>query len=319
MMRLVWKRLVQLPLLLLAVYTLTLALAWGIPGNPLDAGEGQRPPEEAARAMEAQYNLQSFWSFYAGYLDDASGVHALRDAVRGRPHPGPVFDLGPSLRYRDQRVSTIIADALPVSVRLGAGAMAIALVLGVGCGVAGSLRPGGWVDQLTLLLSVVGISLPTFVAGAAVLAVTTRVLGWRPGAWGAGLVLPAFTLALPIAATIARLVRAEMVQAMASDYVRTARAKGLPERAVVLRHALGNSVIPVLAYLGPASAGAMTGSFAVELIFTVPGMGQHFVAAVQNKDLFLIMGVVLTYATMLIVLNLGADLLVRWADPRAQT
>jgi oligopeptide transport system permease protein len=144
-------------------------------------------------------------------------------------------------------------------------------------------------------------------------------LGWLPvGGWGTarGLVLPALTLGLPYAAYIARLTRVGMIEALRSDYVRAARAKGLPEWRVVLVHALRNALLPVLSYLGPACAGAMTGSFVVEVIFNVPGMGQHFVSAVQNKDLFLIIGVVMAFSTMLVLFNLAVDVMYRWVDPR---
>jgi oligopeptide transport system permease protein len=172
---------------------------------------------------------------------------------------------------------------------------------------------------LTLLLALVGISLPTFVVGTALLVIFGVQLGWFPiGGWGglAHLVLPTITLALPFAAYIARLTRFGMIEQMQSDYVRAARARGLPERSVVLRHALKNAFLPVLSYLGPAAAMAMTGSFVVEKVFAVPGIGTHFVDAVLAKDLTLIMGVVLTYATMLILFNLLVDVLYRWVDPR---
>jgi oligopeptide transport system permease protein len=321
MLAMIARRLLQLPFILGAVLLLTLALAWGVPGNPLERAE-RRPPPEVEAAMRAQYQLDDFWSFAASYASSASGLSYTLDRARGRPTDGrAVFDLGPSLQYRDQRVADIIADALPVSVSLGAAAIALALVVGVGAGVVGAVRPGGIWDALTLALALVGVSLPTFVVGTALLAVFSLALGWAPvGGWGSprDLVLPAVTLSLPYAAYIARLTRVGMTEALQSDYVRTARAKGLPERAVVLHHALRNALVPTLGYLGPACAGAMTGSFVVETVFSVPGMGQHFVSAVQNKDLFLLMGVVLVYAVGLVLFNLAADVLVRLADPRVR-
>ncbi|MDX2132284.1 MAG: ABC transporter permease [Planctomycetota bacterium] len=319
MIALIARRLLQLPLILGAVLLLTLALAWGVPGNPLERAE-RRPPAEVEAAMRAQYRLDSFWSFAWSYTLRASGVRYAIDARRGEPMDGrDVFDLGPSLQYRDQRVADIIVDALPVSVSLGAAAIALALVIGVGAGVAGAVRPGGVLDALTLSLALVGISLPTFVVGTALLALFAIVFGWAPvGGWGSlrSMLLPAATLSLPYAAYIARLTRVGMIEALRADYVRTARAKGLPERTVIFRHALRNALVPTVSYLGPACAGAMTGSFVVETVFSVPGMGQHFVSAVQNKDLFLLMGVVLVYAVALVLLNLAADVLVRVVDPR---
>jgi oligopeptide transport system permease protein len=331
-----------MPLVLAAVYTITLTLAWLAPGNPLDNVEGRRPLPEIEAAMKAQYRLDSFPRFYFSYLSSASGL-AYLDARLGVTESGrgvrdqwshedtaaaelgvrapdrPIFDFGPSLQYRDRRVNEIIAASLPVSVALGFAAILIATVLGVGAGVLGALRPHSWLDTSTLTLSLVGISLPGFVIGAALLLVFGVWLEWLPvGGWGrpGHFLLPAFTLSLPFAAYIARLTRTSMIEQLSADYIRTARAKGLPERDVVLRHALKNAFLPVLSYLGPACAMAMTGSFVVERVFSVPGLGQHFVNAVQNKDLFLIIGVVLVFSTTLILFNLAVDVLYRWADPR---
>ncbi len=327
------RRLVQLPLIVGTVFLLTLALAWGIPGNPLENPEGRRPPPEIAEAMKAQYNMDSFWDFAASYVDRASGARWLSGRLTGEhrrrdagaiasglaPPERFVFDLGPSLQYRDRNVNEIIAGSLPVSATLGIAAILIALVVGMGAGVVGALRPNSFADVATLTLALVGISTPTFVAGTLLLLLFSVLLPIFPVAsWGSprDIVLPAITLSLPFAAYIARLTRVGMIEALSSDYVRTARAKGLPERTVILKHALKNAFLPVLSYLGPATALAMTGSFVVERVFTVPGLGQHFVSAVQNKDLFLIMGIVIVFATMLILFNLAVDVLYRWVDPR---
>lgn len=321
MLALVLRRLAQLPLILGAVFTITLALAWAAPGSPLERAE-RRPAPEIEAAMRAQYRLDSFWTFYWSYLDSASGIAFVRDSWTGTSGPSDrrtVFDLGPSLQYRDQRVADIIGDFLPVSATLGAVALLIALLLGVGTGIAGALRPGGVLDIASLGVALAGVSIPTFVIGTGLLAVFSLWLGWLPVAqWGSprDILLPAFTLSLPFAAYIARLTRAGMIEALAADYVRTARSKGLPEWRVITGHALPNALLPVLSYLGPAAAGAMTGSFVVEVVFSVPGLGQHFVSAVQNKDLFLLMGVVLVYATMLVLFNLAVDVMYRWVDPR---
>lgn len=321
MIALVLRRLAQLPLILLVIYTITLALAWAVPGNPLENPE-RRPPPEIAEAMKKQYNLDNYWKFYFSYLDSASGVKYVRESFEtDKPSQRPIFDLGPSLKHRDRRVNEIIADSLPVSVTLGAGAIVLALVVGVGAGVLGAVRPNGPLDLLTLSIALLGISLPSFVIGTILLLVFSVWLTALPvGEWGTirSLILPAITLGLPFAAYIARLTRMGMIEHLAMDYIRTARAKGLSESRVVLRHALKNAFLPVLSYLGPATAFAMTGSFVVERVFNVPGMGKHFVNGVQNKDLFLIIGVVLVYATMLILLNLLVDVLYRWVDPRIE-
>ncbi len=303
MMRMVLRRLAQFPLVLLAVYSATFLLAWALPGSAVLQDEQRAPPPEVVAAMEERYDLHNPWAFYVGYV--------ARLVTTG--------DFGPSLRYPDWSVGEIIAGALPVSVALGLTAVGMALVIGVGAGVVGAARPGSAADVMTLGLALVGISFPTFVAGAALLLVFPVGLGiGRVGGWGrmSDLLLPAFTLSLPFAAYIARLTRSGMIEAMRSDYVRTARAKGVSEAGVLLRHALPNAFLPVLSFLGPAAAGAMTGSFVVEKIFNVPGIGQHFVSAVLNKDLFLIMGVVLVYATLLLVMNLLVDVLYRFVDPR---
>lgn len=335
MIGLIVRRLLQLPLILLVIYTLTVLLAFAIPGNPLDKPESRNIPIEMQEAMLRQYNMDSVPRFYVTYLDSALGVRYLRDRVSGRtsredalsheqglaPLERPVFDLGPSLRYEDWRVNEIIASALPVSVTLGMTAIAIAVVLGVGAGVIGAARPNSLADLATLAIALVGISLPSFVIGTALVLIFPVWLGWGAiGGWGEPrhILLPAFTLSLPFAAYIARLTRMGMVENLKADFIRTARAKGVSETRILLRHALKNAFLPVLSFLGPACAMAMTGSFVVERVFSVPGLGQHFVNAVLNKDLFLIMGVVLIYSTMLILFNLAVDVMYRWVDPRIE-
>jgi oligopeptide transport system permease protein len=296
------------------VYTIAFSLAWLIPGNPLERSD-RRPPEEIAQAMLEQYQLDSYWSFYWDYLGDATGVNWVL-GNNDRP-----FDLGPSLKHENWTVNEILANGLPVSITVGVSAMLLACLIGVTAGVIGGVRPGTAADFGTMLIALIGISLPTFVIGTALLVMFAVRWHWFPiGDWGdvRHVVLPALTLSLPFAAYIARLTRFGMIDEMESDYVRTARAKGLPEQRVVLKHALKNAFLPVLSYLGPASAMALTGSFVVEKVFAVPGIGTHFVDAVLAKDLTLILGVVLTYATMLILFNLAVDVLYRWIDPRIE-
>lgn len=338
MLGLIGRRLLQLPLILLVIYTLTLALAWGVPGNPLDKGEGRRPPPEVIAAMKAQYNLDSFARFYFTYLESVTGVRWAREHLAARQMQADpagansegggsivvarrVFDLGPSLQYEDWRVNEIVGASLPVSITLGMTAMFIAVLIGVTAGVIGAVRPNSLADFATLALALIGISLPSFVIGTVLVLVFPVWLGWGAiGGWGSigQMILPAFTLSLPFAAYIARLTRMGMLENLRADFIRTARAKGLSEAQVLLRHALKNAFLPVLSFLGPACAGALTGSFVVEKVFTVPGLGQHFVNAVLNKDLFLIMGVVLIYSTMLVLFNLVVDVLYRWVDPRIE-
>ncbi|TVQ51678.1 MAG: ABC transporter permease [Phycisphaerales bacterium] len=315
MTALILRRLIQLPLILLVIYTVTFVLAWLVPGDPLQQDEARQPPEEIARAMREQYALDSPWRFYWDYLGKASGV----SWVIGQ-HDRP-FDFGPSLRHENWTVNEILRASLPVSITLGTAALVLAVFIGVGAGVLGSVRPNGWLDVLSLLIALIGISLPTFVVGTVLLIVFAVWLPLAPiGGWGgwSHLILPALTLSLPFAAYIARLTRFGMIEQLQADYIRTARAKGVREWKVICKHALKNACLPVLSYLGPAAAAALTGSFVVEVVFAVPGIGVHFVDSVLSKDLTLMMGIVLVYSTMLILFNLVVDVLYAWVDPRIE-
>ena len=317
MLRLIFWRLVQLPLILAVIFTITFALAWIIPGNPLERAEGQRPPAEVEQAMLRQYNLHSPWAFAGSYL---KGIF-----VGSERYPAP--DFGPSVKFADQRVGDIIRQALPISAQLGVAAMIVGIVLGTLAGVAGALRPGSPLDLSSLAIALIGVSLPNFVTGSVLLAVFAGMLKWFPvGGWGGfttgqvlgHLVLPAITLGVWPAAYIARLVRLGLADVMSSDYIRTARAKGLSRSGALFKHALKVAYLPVLSFLGPASATVLTGSFVVEKVFNIPGLGEHFVQAVINKDQFLILGVVLTFSTILILFNLLVDVAYAWIDPRIE-
>jgi len=311
--KMVFWRLVQLPFILLAVYTATFLLAWQIPGNPLEK-EGRRPPQEVMEAMQAQYNLDDPVAFYGEYLWKASGL-----AWVSGERDGPVFNLGPSLRHENWTVNDILMAQLPVSMTVGLCAILLALCIGLTAGVLGATRPGSLLDAASFLVAIVGISLPSFVIGVVLLMVFAVWFQWFPiSGWGTWrhLVLPSIALSLPFAAYIAQLTRSGMIEQLRSDHIRTARAKGLPERTVVLKHAMKNAFLPVLNYLGPATAAAMTGSFVVEKVFAIPGIGTHFVDAVLGKDITVLMGIVLVYSTMLVLFNLTVDVMYRFLDPR---
>jgi oligopeptide transport system permease protein len=311
--KLIAWRLAQLPLILFAVYTITFLLAWQIPGNPLEK-EGRRPPPEVMEAMEAQYNLDDPLAFYTEYAMNASGL----EWVFG-DRTGPVFNLGPSLRHENWTVNDILIAQLPVSMTIGVCAILLALVIGLTAGVCSAIRPRTWIDGVALGIAVIGISLPSFVIGVVLLVVFSVWLHWFPlSGWGTWrhLVLPSLALSLPFAAYVAQLTRAGMIDQLRSDHIRTARAKGLPDRIVVLKHALKNAFLPVLSYLGPATAAAMTGSFVIEKVFAIPGIGTHFVDAVLGKDITVLMGIVLVYSTMLVLFNLLVDVMYRFFDPR---
>jgi len=198
-------------------------------------------------------------------------------------------------------------------------AILLALCIGLTAGVCSALRPRTWVDAMSLGIAIIGISLPSFVIGVVLLIVFSVWLQWFPiSGWGTWrhMVLPSIALSLPFAAYIALLTRTGMIEQMRSDHIRTARAMGIKERSVVLKYALKNALLPVLSYLGPATAAAMTGSFVVEKVFAIPGIGTHFVDAVLGKDITMLMGIVLVYSTMLVLFNLLVDVLYRFFDPR---
>lgn len=305
MTRLIVVRLIQLPVIVAVIFMITFACAWMIPGDPLARPEAQRPPQEVQQAMRREYNLDNPWSFLGAYVKKV--------VTR--------CDFGPSLTFRDQRVNDIIASGLPVSALLGVAALIVALHLGLAAGVLGALRPGSAVDMSSLAMALIGVSLPAFVTGSVLLVVFAGLLHLAPvGGWGTPrhLVLPAITLGVMPAAYIARLIRLGLADVMSSDYVRTARAKGLSMRRALFSHALKVAFLPVLSFLGPAAAAVMTGSFVVEKVFAIPGLGEHFVNAVLNKDQFLILGVVLVYSVMLVLFNLIVDVAYAWVDPRIE-
>jgi oligopeptide transport system permease protein len=304
MANLIFWRLVQLPLILMVVFIITFTLAWVVPGNPLQSGPGRKPPQAVQRQMERQYNLHSPVAFLKGY--------AYNVFTRG--------DFGPSFQS-DQRVSEIIASSLPVSAKLGALALAVALFLGTFAGVIGAIKPGSPMDLSSLAVALVGISLPNFVTGSILLVIFVGLFQWFPIGYGSGpqyLVLPALTLGVMPAAYIARLVRLGLADIMVTDYIRTARAKGLTRNQALFKHALKVAFLPVLSFMGPAAAQVMTGSFVVEQVFNIPGMGEHFVRAVLDKDQFLILGIVLMFSALLVCFNLVVDVAYAWVDPRIE-
>ena len=286
---------------------LILATTWLMylaPGNPFAQERALEPQVEAA--LRAQYGVpESPLAFF--------GVYMERLLWHG--------DLGPALKVQGRSVVDLLLPALPVSLALGSLALTFAVALGLALGVRAGLRPGSAADAGSMGLALIGISLPNFVIGAGLLVVFSLALGWLPVAgWGgpAHAVLPAVTLALGPAATIARLVRSEIIDVMQQDFVRTARAKGLPERIVVLRHALRTAVLPVVSYLGPAAAGILTGSFVVETLFGIPGMGQWFVKGAINRDYSVVLGTALFYGGLVTAFNLAVDLALNWLDPRGE-
>ncbi len=301
MIRFIFQRLAWgIPVLWL-VATATFILMHVVPGGPFDQ-EKPLPPEIKAN-IDAKYHLdQPVLTQYLFYL---------KDLLQG--------DLGPSYKYIGRSVNDIIRDTFPVSMQLGLWAVLISVILGVGAGIIAAARPRSWVDHAGMFLATAGISLPSFVLGTFLIMIFSYRLHLFPAAlwegWRYG-VLPAVTLALLPTAYIARLTRSSMLEVLHKDFIRTARAKGFGELPVLFKHALKNSITPVVSFLGPLTATLVTGSFVVEFIFSVPGMGRHFITAVTNRDYPLIMGVTLVYAVLIVVANIVVDLVYTWLDPR---
>lgn len=303
MLGFILRRLIALPIVFFAVYAGAVMLLMATPGDSLESGSRDLPPEVLAQKRIA-YNYDQpwyqryFWTWPRRLIWDQ--------------------DL-PAHQYEDWTVVEIIRGSLPVSLQLGLLALGIALLLGIGAGVAAGARPGGWIESITLGVTLLGISLPAFVIGIGLLLTFGVALQWAPaGGWGRAsqLWLPAITLALPYAAYIARLTRSSLRDVYEEDYIRTARAKGLSETRVLLDHALQNALLPVLSYIGPAAASIFTGSFVVERVFTVPGIGTHVIESINNRDQTLILATVMIYAAFLATFNLIVDVLYGLIDPR---
>lgn len=303
MKRLLLARLVQFPLILLVIYVITFLLAWVAPGDPF-APERNLDPI-VAQSLREKYHAESAWGFLTYY--------PLRIVTAG--------DFGVSMQYREWSVTDIIWTSLPISVTLGILAMIVATVAGIAIGTLAAVKRGGMLDWMSLSISLIGISLPAFVTAALLLMASA----WGPlrGIFAIGrfkepidALLPVLALSLAPMAYIVRLTRVSMLDVLSSDYVRTARAKGLSKSAVVWKHCLKNAILPVLSYLGPAAAVTLTGSFVVEKVFNIRGLGEHFVNSVINRDQTLILGVVMVYSVFILSFNLIVDLLYGLVDPR---
>lgn len=322
MARFLLRRILWFAITLWAVVTVSFFLMRAVRGGPFDA-ERQLPPA-IERNLRARYHLDwPLWKQYAQYVgplnQDEHGARWL-GGDGSRVLGGIVCgDLGPSLRYRDLTVGDIVAQSLPISAALGILALAWALALGISAGIASAAWRGSKADVVVRLLATVGIAVPNFVIASllviflAFLVPVLPVAGW--GTWR-HLVLPSFALGAPFAAWIARLTRTGLLEALGQDWIRTARAKGMPERIVILRHALPGALLPVVSWLGPAAAGILTGSLVIERIFAIPGTGSHFVNSALNRDYTLAMGVTILYATLVYALNLLADIAYTLIDPR---
>jgi oligopeptide transport system permease protein len=295
------RRLASLPVVLFCVVTITFFLIRLSPGGPFDSE--RKIPEAIEKQLLAKYKLDGpLLDQYGGYL---------KDLLHG--------DLRLSTKYRNRSVNEILAQTLPVTLTLGATALLIAVTIGVWLGAFAATRPGTFSEAGALALTLMAISLPSFVLGPLLILIFAIKLAWLPvGGWGTPLqlILPSVTLAIPYAAVITRLLHDSLKETLAEDFVRTARAKGLSEYAIVYRHALRVAILPVISYLGPLAANLLTGSIVVETIFHIPGAGGFFVNSILNRDGFLLGGVVIVYCVLLVIFNLLVDLSYRLLDRR---
>ena len=290
---------------LLLVIVLAFLMVHAAPGGPFD--------DERVLPADVEANIAR-----AYHLDEPLGKQLLRylgGLVQG--------DLGPSYRYRDHTVSELIGAAFPLSLKLGALAMALAIVVGVSAGTVAALKQGTYLDRLVMAFSMTGISIPVFVVAPILVLFLAVKLHWLPAGWSGSagisrMVLPVITLALPQIAYIARLTRASMIDVLGRDFIRTARAQGLGTWTVVRLHALKPAMLPVLSYMGPAIAAILTGSVVVEEIFGIPGLGQFFIRGALNRDYTLVLGIVVFYAALIVFLNLIVDVLYGAIDPRVR-
>ncbi|KAA5804525.1 ABC transporter permease subunit [Alkalicaulis satelles] len=293
---------------ILVIITVAFFMMRIAPGGPFDME--QPMPEQIRQNILAHFGMdQPLWKQYVDYL---AGL------VRG--------DLGPSLKFRDKTVADIIAEGFPISATIGLLSISLALMIGSVLGSLAALRQNTAADFGVVGFATVGIVIPPFVVGPVLSLVVGIYLGWLPsggldprhGMTIERLILPVVTLALPQIAIISRLMRASMIEVIRSNYIRTARAKGLSAGAVITRHAMRSAILPLVSYLGPAAAALLTGSIVIEQVFSLPGIGRQFVFAALQRDYTVVMGVVILYASLIIVLNLVADLLYAALNPKVK-
>jgi oligopeptide transport system permease protein len=287
---------------LLVISLLTFLLMKLVPGGPFDTGKAV-PPEVLA-SLNKKFRLDLPWPEQYFYY--------MRDLIF-------YGDMGPSIKYIGLSVNEIVADALPVSLELGFYALVISLSAGLLLGFLAALKKGTYWDLSAMIVAVSGVSLPSFLVAAIAILVFSQYLGWLPSAFWDGpsnKILPSLVLGLRPMAIIARLTRSSVLEVLNMDYVRTAKAKGLSNTKVNAIHVFKNSLIPVVTVLGPLAATILTGSFVIEFVFSVPGLGYHFIKAVTDRDFPLVMGVTMIYAMFLVVSNTLVDFVYPYIDPR---
>ena len=318
--RYIIRRLIGFIPVLFAISLVTFLMARALPGGPFDFQGDRTIPASVVANLEAKYHLD--WPIWRQYLS------WVWDLMQG--------DLGPSFNYRTQTVNDIIAHTLPTSVQLGVLSLGLGLIIGVPAGTIAALKHNRPADHASSFVAILGVSIPNIVLAPLLIYIFAVILGWLPAArWGADYseyalgifppmnlnfwehaILPVLVLGTAMTAVIARLTRASLLQVLKEDYIRTARAKGLKERGVVVVHGMKNALIPVVTILGPLFAAVVTGTFVVERIFGINGMGQHFITSVNNRDYPVVMGTILVYSVILVVANLFVDIAYAWLDPR---
>jgi len=327
MLKFAIRRLLVMGPLVFVVLTITFIMVQMAPGSPFST-QRRLPPEIEAN-LKAKYGFdQPKLTQYVRYMGRLAGFTYSRDTKTWTWRPYP--DFGDSTKYKDKTVNQIIKEALPVSAVLGVIAYVLAAIVGLTAGILAAYKQNTWVDHITTGFTLLGVSVPKFVLGPLLVTIFSLTLYWFPPArmewyaeWGylriptlRTVVLPAITLSSVYVAYIARLARSGMIETLHQDYIRTARAKGLPEWRVVLVHALRGGILPVVSFSGPAIAFLITGTVVVERIFSIPGLGGYFIDAANNRDHFLILGLTAFGAIALMIANLLVDMAYAWLDPR---
>lgn len=288
-------------IVLLAIITITFFLMHAIPGGPFTSEKNV--PAAVLKNIEEHYHLNDpLWKQYVDYLAQLAR-----------------FDLGPSFKYEGRAVNDMIRESFPVSLQLGLISIGLAVLVGIPAGAVAALRQNKWQDYAAMFFATIGMSVPSFVLATLFVSIFAVGLALLPAALWDGpqyAVLPSLALAAYPTAFVARLTRSSMLEVLAQDYIKTAQAKGLPPAVILYRHALKNALIPVVTYIGPMAASILTGSFIIETIFAIPGLGRHFITSIYNRDYTVILGVTVFYSILVISLNLLVDLIYPLLDPR---
>lgn len=301
LLRYLLRRCVDTIIGLFLIITVVFFLMHSIPGGPF--AQEKRLPPEIEKNINERYHLND--PLLKQYMD------YLKNLAKG--------DLGPSFKYQDQTVNDLIKNGFPVSATLGAIAVVFSLLIGCMAGIIAALNQNKWQDYIAIILAAVNFSVPSFIMAPLLMYVFALKLGWLPAAmWGTPqqVILPALALSAAPTAFIANLMRSSMLEVLQQDYIKTAKAKGLTERVIVYRHAVKNAILPVITYLGPLVAGILTGSFIIERIFVIPGLGEHFVTSISNRDYTVILGITIFYSAFLMIMNLLVDIAYVLINPR---